>query len=229
MEMGWRPTGRGSKCGRIPRVGAGGHGIRGRNLGSSARNAHRNRTPRRSPSGALVAGWPISRVLSGADGRFTARPSSHPLAPGRSSVWAPRRRGAHAAYPELDGDEPPPAPKGFAPAWPCSRWGLPGRRHCCRRRWSLTPPFHPCRRERRRSVSVALSPGFPVRELPGTPLGGARTFLEGRALRDRPANLPSVGMIPAGAGDVNWLLAKAANRRQVDFIGPAGRAAPTQR
>ena len=31
----------------------------------------------------------------------------------------------------------------FAPAWPCSRWGLPGRRHHCQRRWSLTPPFHP--------------------------------------------------------------------------------------
>jgi hypothetical protein len=29
------------------------------------------------------------------------------------------------------------------PAWLCSRWGLPGRVHCCTRRWSLTPPFHP--------------------------------------------------------------------------------------
>jgi len=31
----------------------------------------------------------------------------------------------------------------IAPAWPCSRWGLPGRSHRCARRWSLTPPFHP--------------------------------------------------------------------------------------
>jgi len=29
------------------------------------------------------------------------------------------------------------------PVWPCSRWGLPGRKHLCLRRWSLTPPFHP--------------------------------------------------------------------------------------
>jgi hypothetical protein len=29
------------------------------------------------------------------------------------------------------------------PAWPCSRWGLPGRVYYCTRRWSLTPPFHP--------------------------------------------------------------------------------------
>ena len=26
----------------------------------------------------------------------------------------------------------------FVPAWPCSWWGLPGRLHCCTRRWSLT-------------------------------------------------------------------------------------------
>jgi len=32
----------------------------------------------------------------------------------------------------------------LTPAWPCSRWGLPGRPHCWGRRWSLTPPFHPC-------------------------------------------------------------------------------------
>jgi len=28
------------------------------------------------------------------------------------------------------------------PAWPCSRWGLPGREGYPPRRWSLTPPFH---------------------------------------------------------------------------------------
>lgn len=49
-----------------------------------------------------------------------------------------------AAYPGLKGSEPLPVPKDIAPAWPCSRWGMPGRRHCCRRRWSLKPPFHPC-------------------------------------------------------------------------------------
>lgn len=67
--------------------------------------------------------------------------------------WPTRYRGAHAADPGLEEDEPPPFPsaasgqarKEFAPAWPCSRWGLPGRRPCGRRRWSLTPPFHPDR------------------------------------------------------------------------------------
>ncbi len=54
--------------------------------------------------------------------------------PGRLSLWA--------AYPELKGDGPPPAPKGFVPAWPCSRRGLPGRGCYHPRRWSLTPPFH---------------------------------------------------------------------------------------
>ena len=49
---------------------------------------------------------------------------------------------------------------GFAPAWPCSCWGLPGRLHCWRRRWSLAPPFHPYR-QRRRYVSVALCGGLP--------------------------------------------------------------------
>lgn len=47
----------------------------------------------------------------------------------------------------------------IAPAWPCSRRGLPGRTHYCARRWSLTPPFHhhlSTRRSERLSVSVAL-------------------------------------------------------------------------
>ena len=30
-----------------------------------------------------------------------------------------------------------------APASPCSRWGLPGQRRCCRCRCALTTPFHP--------------------------------------------------------------------------------------
>jgi hypothetical protein len=37
----------------------------------------------------------------------------------------------------------PPSADDFVPAWPCSRRGLPGRMHCCVRRWSFTPPFHP--------------------------------------------------------------------------------------
>jgi hypothetical protein len=37
----------------------------------------------------------------------------------------------------------PPSADDFVPAWPCSRRGLPGHMHCCIRRWSFTPPFHP--------------------------------------------------------------------------------------
>ena len=68
--------------------------------------------------------------------------------PRRPSILARRLRLALAAYPELIGDEPPPwANCPFVPAWPCSRWGLPGRACCQARRWSLTPPFHPYRHD----------------------------------------------------------------------------------
>ena len=77
-------------------------------------------------------GGPVSRVLSSA-----MRWGDHLSGPKSLD-------GAQAAYPEFEGSEPLPVPKDFTPAWPCSRWGMPGRRHCCRRRWSLTPPFHPC-------------------------------------------------------------------------------------
>jgi hypothetical protein len=84
------------------------------------------------------------------------------------------------------GDEQPPLylQTEIVPAWPCSRWGLPGRGCCHPRRWSFTlsttmssikrmrcilPPFHPCRHYQdivrwlemlRRSVSVARSRRF---------------------------------------------------------------------
>ena len=82
---------------------------------------------------------------------------------------------------------------------------MPGRRRCRRRRWSLTPPFHPDlqleRRSRlwsgarpspvsRRSFSVALSASCPARVLPDTVLCGARTFL-GRQSRPRPLGQPT--------------------------------------
>ena len=53
-----------------------------------------------------------------------------------------------AAYPGLGRDGPPRVEGNHegrphvAPAWPCSRWGLPGRPRRRGRRWSLTPPFH---------------------------------------------------------------------------------------
>ncbi len=97
---------------------------------------------RTGPEGPVGgAGHPVSRVLS--SGQFRNGRADRHTPPGRSSIWTQPRGRARAADPELEESELLPVPKDFAPAWPCSRWGLPGRRHCCRRRWSLTPPFHP--------------------------------------------------------------------------------------
>lgn len=68
----------------------------------------------------------------------------------------------------------------FRPAWPCSWWGLPGRRHRCRRRWSLAPPFHPRRKScpfRQYASLLHLPSSHPARLLAGTLLYGVRTFL----------------------------------------------------
>lgn len=98
-------------------------------------------------------GRPISRVLSPTSndaGRSARRAiiCLHPASPQGSS-----------GLPDAQGRRAAPALMGFASAWPCSRWGLPGRRHCCRRRWSLTPPFHPDRLERRSSLRSSVQPG----------------------------------------------------------------------
>ena len=85
--------------------------------------------------------------------------------PGRSSLYA--------AYPELKRRE-----QRLVPAWPCSRRGLPGRLHYCRRRWSLTPPFHHDR------LAAAVCFCGPIRQVtsprdfPGAVLCGVRTFLD---------------------------------------------------
>jgi hypothetical protein len=97
---------------------------------------------RTGPAGPVGRhGHPISRVLSA--GPFRIGWADRRTPSGRSSIYTQPRGWALAADPELEGNEPLPVPKDFAPAWPCSWRGLPGRRHCCRRRWSLTPPFHP--------------------------------------------------------------------------------------
>ena len=49
----------------------------------------------------------------------------------------PRLKGARAETSSL-----PSSTDDFAPAWPCSRRGLPGHLHYCKCRWSFTPPFH---------------------------------------------------------------------------------------
>ena len=92
---------------------------------------------------------------------------------------------------------------GFAPAWFCSRWGLPGRRHCCRRRWSLTPPFHPYRTNpadifcgpfRRFShPGVTRHRALWSADFPQTPAGAC----------DRPAGLRSTFIISCGGAAVN--------------------------
>ena len=92
----------------------------------------------------------------------------------------------------------------FRPAWPCSRWGLPGRWHCCRRRWSLTPPFHPRRKSRpfRQCTSLLHLPsGHPARPLAGTSLFGVRTFLGPGEPKPRSSNqLATLNAIEKYAG-----------------------------
>ena len=74
--------------------------------------------------------------------------------PGRSSLWAACRHTARCGLPgtgalpmegaHMETSSLPPSADDFVPAWPCSRRGLPGHAHYCARRWSFTPPFHPC-------------------------------------------------------------------------------------
>jgi len=91
----------------------------------------------------------ISRILSVADGGIIYLGSALP----------PTSSGAPGAF-FGTGRSP-------APVSPCSRWGLPGHRHCCRCRCALTAPFHP------RNVSAAicsllhLPSGCPARPLTG--------------------------------------------------------------
>jgi len=125
----------------------------------------------------------------------------------------------------------------FAPAWPCSRWGLPGRRHCCRRRWSLTPPFHPYLKDRR-PISQAVVFCGPFR---GSPRPGVTrhhalwsadfpqtTF----AVRDHLANPIVVSIIPSHIAAVNRQLhlgcipQKLAHRKTGGGVGVCVAACP---
>jgi len=88
----------------------------------------------RGVTNECAPGRPISRVLSWAVislGRRLPAASSGP--PGARTGRAAPCRGNPCGCPYV------------APAWPCSRWGLPGRPGHPGRRWSLTPPFHPYR------------------------------------------------------------------------------------
>jgi len=65
----------------------------------------------------------------------------------------------------------------FSPVWPCTGRGLPGRGHCCPRRWSLTPPFHPHTPARAVCFCGPVQKLAPLQALPGFLLCGVRTFL----------------------------------------------------
>jgi len=98
----------------------------------------------------------------------------------------------------------------FASVWPCSRWGLPGRRHYCRRRWSLTPPFHPRRAARGNALLCGPFPaGHPApgiarhralrsADFPRTSALSPGTLApDGSSRRDRPANLDTLSSVSA--------------------------------
>lgn len=94
------------------------------------------------------------------------------------ALWRPTRMSDGTSSPVTDAaDMPPPH---FHPAWPCSWRGLPGWRHYCHHRWSLTPPFHPrpARRPGNTPLCCTIPSGRPVRPLAGAMLRGVRTFLD---------------------------------------------------
>jgi hypothetical protein len=88
--------------------------------------------------------------------RFASEPACKP-----GSVFAEARDGhpsrarrcrrTRAAH-QTASDGPP------AIFWPCSGWGLPSRPGYPERWWSLTPPFHPYLRDRRRSALCCTCP-----------------------------------------------------------------------
>ena len=95
----------------------------------------------------------------------------------------PQKGKAHAETSSL-----PSSTDDFAPAWPCSRRGLPGHLHYGRCRWSLTPPFHHHHFTQKDGRAVCfwgpypavsrLSAVSPPRVLSDAVLYGVRTFLD---------------------------------------------------
>ncbi len=103
----------------------------------------------------------------------------------------------------------PPSADDFILAWLCSRRGLPGHLHYCRRRWSLTPPFHSycprlCvpldKRENKGKGATCFCGPFrqvrssteasPPRVLSDAVLYGVRTFLDSANTEPRSPNQP---------------------------------------
>ena len=133
-------------------------------------------------------GWPISRVLSTPPKRGWATISLGVPLPARScslpGTCPPKRKKTNRL----------PFPEGnLVPAWPCSRWGLPGRRIAAcaggllHRRFTLAPAL-----ERVGAVCFCGPIHYlaAIRGLPGIVSCGARTFLDTRERRrGRPASL----------------------------------------
>ena len=86
----------------------------------------------------------------------------------------------------------PGASSTLTPAWPCSWWGLPGRKHCCLRRWSLTPPFHPYSRP---SSPLPMGEGPGVRE---RFISVARSGRDGSLSHLRPGCYPAPCSVECG-------------------------------
>jgi len=100
--------------------------------------------PRINLSWAMCVGWPISRVLSPDGAWFTAFAFFPILRQvcDHQSTFSVATKFLQPTRSLMEASNFPPI-KSYTPAWPCSQSGLPGRIHCCLRRWSLTPPFHP--------------------------------------------------------------------------------------
>lgn len=67
--------------------------------------------------------------LGGASPRRSLRPTRN---------WLPPHKGEA----RMETSSLPSSTDELAPAWPCSRRGLPSHLHCGKCWWSLTPPFH---------------------------------------------------------------------------------------
>ena len=99
------------------------------------------RTPPKAKNNNAASGRSISRILSCGLPRMcdhlSGRRVAAPLDAAYPGLTQPPRDWIRMKTSRL-----PPSADGFVPAWPCSRRGLPDALHYCKRRWSLTPPFH---------------------------------------------------------------------------------------
>ncbi len=107
---------------------------------------------------------------------------------GRSSVLDPRCRGPHATYPKARRAAVSPSVRS------CSGWSLHRPSSSPKKRWALTPPFHPYRAMARRFISVALVWESPPLDVIQHPALWSPDFPHGskKASRDRLAGLQHV-------------------------------------